>query len=951
MRRESRYAIAGCALATLVGQVGVASHAHAQATDLFISEYIEGSSNNKAIEIYNGTNAAISLASGGYSIEMYFNGGTTPNLTHALSGSVAPGDVFVLSNTLSALPGITSVSDQTTASTAWYNGDDAVVLKKAGVVIDALGQIGNDPGTEWGVGVASTADNTLVRKINVCQGDANASDAFDPGLQWDGFAQDTTSNLGLHVANCAGDNPPTVTNTAPANGGSLAATCNLVITWSEAVTTTGTWFALSCDSTGIAASESGTGNTRTLDPSSDLPAGASCTLTIFGSSVSDTDGTPTTMTSNHVTTFTVPAGGCGNANTLISAVQGSGTNSPLVGSVVEIKGVVVGDFQGNAGAGLSGFHVQEEAAEQDADPTTSEGIFIFDGAGAVPVQLGDLVHVRGTVQEFNGLTELSSVTVTVCASGASLPAPVSISLPVADTNVWERWEGMRVAVSGPGGSPLVVTETFTDGRYGEVVLATSRQWNPTNAQLPNSAARVALADLNVRSRIQLDDGRSAENPSTPVPIPYAGSNGTLRLGDTLTLGNLPVGQRVLTGVLHWAFGTWEIDPTIAIVPSSWTSENPRPATPTVSGRLKVVSMNALNYFKTLDVKSAAECTSQGGCCGPSGTLECRGAQTASELTRQEAKLQAQMKALNADVYALQEIENGSAGELALSGLVNLLNTSPNAPGSYAYVTTGAIGTDAIKVGFVYKVATVQPAGTHQVIDDSDCATYRAHRNRPSLAVTFRELATNAKFTALALHLKSKGSSCASDGDPLDANGQGECNLTRLAAAQCIRNWLATDPTASSDSDYLLLGDLNAYNREDPITYLESNGYTDVMRLPQYEGTNAYDYVFMGEAGALSHVMANGALSAQIAGAQAWHINADEPTAFDYNDYNQAAAYAPDQYRAADHDPLVIGLNLTPPAPTAPAVPALPTHWLALLASSLCALLLTRQRQSRVPATR
>lgn len=934
--------------ATLLCQLAIEASAHAQTTDLLISEYIEGSSNNKAIELYNGTAAAINLASGGYSIEMYFNANTTPTLTHALSGTIGAGDVFVLSNPASTLAAIIAASDQTTSSNVWYNGNDSVVLKKNGVVIDSLGQIASNPASEWGSGLTSTMDNTLVRKSSVCQGDTNPNDSFDPAVQWNGFAVDTTSDLGMHTANCGSDNPPSVSSTAPANGASLDPTGNIVINWSEAVTTTGTWYALSCGGNNVSAVESGTGSTRTLDPVANLTVGANCTLTVFANAVFDTDGTPTEMSANFVTQFTVAGGGCGGgATTLISAVQGASGASPLLGSVVEIQGVVVADFQGS-GSGLSGFNVEEEQVDQDADPLTSEGIFVFDGAGSVPVQAGDVVRVRGTVQEYFNLTELANVTVTVCSSGSALPSAASITLPVSTVDTLERWEGMLVSVSGPSGSPLVVTETFTDGRYGEVVLATSRLWNPTNVELPNSAQRAALADLNLRSRIQLDDGRTTENPSTPVPIPYIGGNGTLRLGDTLTLGNLPAGQRVLTGALGYAFDTYEINPTIAITQSSWTSVNPRPSAPSLNGRLKVVAMNTLNYFKTLDTATEAQCGSSGACCGPTGVLECRGAQTASELTRQEAKLQAEMKALNADVYALQELQNPAlsgpkASELALAGLTALLNTSPNAAGTYAYVTTGAIGTDAIKVGFIYKVATVQPVGTYEVIDSGDCASYRDNRNRPSLVQTFREIATNAKFTAVALHLKSKGSSCSSDGDTLDPNGQGECNLTRLAAAQCIRTRLASDPTASADPDFLLLGDLNAYSREDPITYLEANGYTDIMRQSQYEGSTAYDYVFQGEAGALSHVLANAALSSQIVGAKAWHINADEPSSFDYNDFNQAAAYSPDMYRASDHDPLVVGLNLTPPAPPAPAVPAFSPRWLALLALCLAAIAAARAR--------
>lgn len=207
-------ALALVLVSTFVGRRSAA----ALPADLFISEYVEGSSNNKAIEIYNGTGATVNLGALDYTIEMYFNGGTSPTLTHHLTGTIANNDVFVLTNSAATLPGILSASDQTTASTGWYNGNDVVVLRKnnGGTILDVIGQIGNNPGTEWGTGSTSTADNTLRRKASVCAGDANGNDAFDPSIEWDGFAVDTVSGLGTHTASCGGggDAAPTVSAVA-----------------------------------------------------------------------------------------------------------------------------------------------------------------------------------------------------------------------------------------------------------------------------------------------------------------------------------------------------------------------------------------------------------------------------------------------------------------------------------------------------------------------------------------------------------------------------------------------------------------------------------------------------------------------------------------------------------------------------------------------------------------
>jgi len=168
-------------------------------TDLIISEYVEGSSNNKAIEIFNGTGASIDLAVNSYKLEYYFNGATTAGTTINLTGTLAVGNVFVVASNSASQP-ILNLANQTSSS-SFYNGDDAIVLKKGNTVVDVIGQAGFDPGSEWGTGLASTSDNTLRRKITVTQGDTNPSDDFDPAIEWDGYANDTFNGLGQYEGN------------------------------------------------------------------------------------------------------------------------------------------------------------------------------------------------------------------------------------------------------------------------------------------------------------------------------------------------------------------------------------------------------------------------------------------------------------------------------------------------------------------------------------------------------------------------------------------------------------------------------------------------------------------------------------------------------------------------------------------------------------------------------
>lgn len=167
-------------------------------TELFFSEYVEGSSDNKALEIFNGTGSSIDLATGNYAIEIYFNGNSTPATTIDLTGTVASGDVYVVADD-GADAAILVQADQTSGS-SFFNGNDAVVLKKGSTTIDVIGQIGFDPGSQWGSGNLSTADNTIRRKNTVEAGDPDGSDDFEPELtaEWDGYAQDTFDGLGSH---------------------------------------------------------------------------------------------------------------------------------------------------------------------------------------------------------------------------------------------------------------------------------------------------------------------------------------------------------------------------------------------------------------------------------------------------------------------------------------------------------------------------------------------------------------------------------------------------------------------------------------------------------------------------------------------------------------------------------------------------------------------------------
>ena len=296
------------ALAMAIGvlvPLGAAAPVHAAPTDLFFSEYIEGTSNNKALEIYNGTGAPIDLTAGGYNVQMHFNGNPVATLTINLTGTVASGDVFVLAQS-AANATILAQADQTNGS-GWFNGDDAVVLRHGTTVIDVIGQIGFDPGTEWGTGLTSTADNTLRRKGPIEAGDTNGSDVFDPSVEWDGFATDTFRALGAHPGEPP-DDAPTVTSTAPGSGSTARNDANIIITFNEPVTVSGSWFSIACSLSGAhAATVTGGPAQYTLNPEIDFTTDDSCTVTVVAANVVDADlvDPPNAMAADHSFTFNV----------------------------------------------------------------------------------------------------------------------------------------------------------------------------------------------------------------------------------------------------------------------------------------------------------------------------------------------------------------------------------------------------------------------------------------------------------------------------------------------------------------------------------------------------------------------------------------------------------------------------------------------------------------------
>lgn len=750
--------------------------------EIFISEYVEGTSNNKALEFYNPTEQDISLS--GYALKVYFNGASTAT-TIRLDGTVPAKGTFVFAS-INANATLAGLAQQKYNGSLW-NGDDAIVLDKSGQVIDSIGRVGEDPGTGWGNNNLGTVDQTLRRKGIMY--DTNTTDTFDPSQEWVSYGVDNFSDIGLY-------------------------------------------------------------NGQKVEPK--------------------------------------PLLTCGTASTAISAIQGDSDSSPLVGQSVEVEAVVTQVLPG-----LKGYNIQAVGTEQDSNPQTSEGIFVFADTTDLKVNVGQRIRLMATVSEFKNHTQLSKVVASLDCGASALPEPVQMTLPVTQLAALEAVEGMLVRFD----QTLTVNDTYSLGRYGELTLANGRRYTPTQLVSPGAEAN-AMAAAHELNKIILDDGSTAQNPAT-VPYPVGGLSAlnTVRSGDTVDN---------LTGTLHYSFDQFRIMPNQT---PQFVQTNARTAAPSLAadGNVKVASFNVLNYFNG-DGFGAGFPTS-------------RGADSLVEFERQRTKILAALSALNADVIGLMEIENdGFATESAIADLVNGLREVTGNPAWQFISATGPVGTDEIAVGIIYRADIVSPVADLQILssansalDEQGVVLFDDQRNRPVMAQQFRLLANEAEFAVMVSHLKSKGSACgALDLDLGD--GQGNCNVTRTRAAKAI-GLFANEHFAKVPA--LVIGDMNAYAKEDPITTLGQAGYKNVFEFLGKE--LSYSYVFSGQAGSLDHALLNEQALAYLADATKWNINADEPISLDYNvEYKSTQQkqdfYSPDVYRSSDHDPVVVSFNLPKPIP-------------------------------------
>jgi len=752
--------------------------------------------------------------------------------------------------------------------------------------------------TPVSVTLPPAVDNQAVVQLRVMTTNATGND------EWVGI--DDISITGTPV----GDPVPTVTATTPLNGATgVAFNADLSVTFSELVNVAAGFFTISCSASGTHTATASTADslTYTINPAADFWPTELCTVTLENTLVTEQAGSGRPMAADYSWSFTTAPGSavCGDPFTPIYAIQGSGATAAITGAVAT-QGIVVGDNEG-ASPALQGYFIQDLTG--DANPATSDGIFVYSSSGLDTVHVGEVVRVTGTAAEYQGQTQITLSTLAICSLGATI-APTDVTLPLPSATYLERYEGMLVRLP----QTMYVTGNGLLGRFAEVVLSPMRLPQPTNVVAPGATA-LALQAQNDLNRILMDDSLNNEYPD---PIAFGDGGRPLSTTWTLRNGDSSAG---IVGVMTYTWSGNSASPNAyRLRPLNhlgggapvFEPTNGRPVDPVyLTGRLRVATLNIQNYFNTF---GAGACTLGAG----GAATDCRGASNQAEFDRQWPKLVQAVLATGADVIGLMELENdGYGASSAVQDLVDRLNAA-TAPGTYAFINadaltgqTNVLGTDAIKVGFVYRPATVTPVGTTAALNSTAFVNGgdTTARNRPALAQAFQEVSTGSRFIAVANHLKSKDSAC----DTPDAgDGQGNCNLVRTNAANALATWLAGNPTGTGDPDVLILGDLNAYAMEDPITAIQNAGYANL--VSQYNGVSAYTYGFDGQWGYLDHALATANLVTQVTGAVTHHINADEPSALDYNTENKTAGqlvslYAADKYRAADHDPVVVGLNL------------------------------------------
>ncbi len=458
-----------------------------------------------------------------------------------------------------------------------------------------------------------------------------------------------------------------------------------------------------------------------------------------------------------------------------------------------------------------------------------------------------------------------------------------------DSVDWNLYRNRTVQIPGE----LVVVDTYDLARYGQLRVARERLYIPTSLVDPNNAdasktsaqggsnvAKVAAAQKrNDRGSITLDDGINNQNVFPFKLLPEVGSKQkTVRVGSKLT---------DLTARVVEQNGKLFLIP-VGPVKMEYAGRPKRPSLG--DANVTVASFNVLNYFTTID----------------DGQNNARGADSPEELVRQKSKIVSAIMGLEADVIGLMEIENNLEAE---KDLVAALNT---AAGSDVFAAVGVPekfrdspgGSDAIRVGMIYRAHRVSLVGSVELIND-----FAFVNARTPLVQSFRHTDGSEEFSVIVNHFKSKGGDAEGD-DKDKGDGQGAFNHSRRRQATALTKYIESRQANDAEANFVIIGDLNAYQEEDPIDTLRAAGLVELSEQSDESSSEPYSYVYYGQSGSLDHAFATPGLAKRVTGLATWHINADEPSWLDYNmEYKPENVFDTSPFRSSDHDPVLIGFRL------------------------------------------
>ncbi|WP_339804599.1 ExeM/NucH family extracellular endonuclease [uncultured Marinobacter sp.] len=558
---------------------------------------------------------------------------------------------------------------------------------------------------------------------------------------------------------------------------------------------------------------------------------------------------------------------CGAPATPVSTIQS--TPHLTAGQQVTVEGVMTLDLR--KPGGFDGFYLQQADDQTDRDPTTSEAIFVH--TQKTSASRGQRTRVTGIVHQHYGLTSLTRISELSPCGAAPLPRPVPISLPWPGDQSPRQLESMRVTLN----HPLVVTDTYNLGRYGELVLAPAVQPIPTQVLRPGPDA-VALFETQNQQRLLLDDGLRKQHPR-PVPYPPPGLSGsrTVRTGGRV---------ETLTGVLDYRFGHWRIQPEAPPVFSHHDLRQPPPGRASGSN-LRVMSLNLENYFNG-DGKGQ-------------GFPATRGARARAQFDAQTARLVSAVRQADPDVLTVMELENDDDGPYgALVTLARALGED------WGFIESAALaGTDAIRVAILYRTDRLAPTGSPAGLLSGPFQ----RGNRPPLAQSFRRQGQPESLRVVAVHLKSKSCRNARTPEQDQHDGQGCFAPLRTEAAAALAAWLKALPIPAGHQGTLITGDLNSYAMEPPLTLLADRGYQDLVRAQHGKTTTSFR--FHGRSGTLDYHLADPALLPRVKQAFLWGINAEEPRVLSALENKPASGdqSANTPWRSSDHNPVISDIAL------------------------------------------